>query len=438
MHTLAQLRAGQLVGCRRLDLAADLTDFPTEILALADSLEVLNLSHNRLSCLPDAFACLQQLRVLFLSDNAFTELPAVLGRLPHLRMLGIRANRVEAIVPGALAPSLRWLILTDNCLRDLPADIGACRGLRKLMLAGNQLSQLPVELGRCRELELLRLSANRLESLPDWLLELPQLRWLALGGNPCSPAPAATQAVAIDWAALCVYEQLGEGASGQIFRADWQDSTGRRRPVALKLFKGRLGSDGLPECELATSLQAGHHPHLPEVLGRLQGHPAGRDGLVLGLIAPEFGNLAGPPSLQTCTRDVYPADSRYSLAQLWRLARGTAAALVQLHGCGLIHGDIYAHNLLWRTDGQVLLSDFGAASCIGLLPCRQQAALHGIEAAAFGCLLDELLAHCADGAGLPELAELARDCQQSDPCQRPPLATVLAKLDTLAAGCLGF
>lgn len=31
---------------------------------------------------------------------------------------------------------------------------------------------------------------------------------------------------------------------------------------------------------------------------------------------------------------------------------------------GLLHGDLYAHNLLWDgTDGQAVLSDFGAASC---------------------------------------------------------------------------
>jgi len=31
MHTLAQLRAGELAGARRLDLAAGLTEFPEEI-----------------------------------------------------------------------------------------------------------------------------------------------------------------------------------------------------------------------------------------------------------------------------------------------------------------------------------------------------------------------------------------------------------------------
>ena len=72
MHTLAQLRAGELSGITRLDLAEGLTEFPREIFDLADSLEVLNLSGNALSALPEDLHRLTRLRVLFCSDNRFT------------------------------------------------------------------------------------------------------------------------------------------------------------------------------------------------------------------------------------------------------------------------------------------------------------------------------------------------------------------------------
>ena len=49
MHTLAQLKSGQLAGCKRLQLAEGLTEFPREIFTLADSLEILDLSNNQLS-----------------------------------------------------------------------------------------------------------------------------------------------------------------------------------------------------------------------------------------------------------------------------------------------------------------------------------------------------------------------------------------------------
>src|SRR5690606_27531361 len=87
MDTLAQLRAGLLAGSTRLDLAAGLTEFPREILDLADSLEVLNLSGNALSALPDDFHRLTRLRVLFCDRNHFSELPACLGQCAALTML---------------------------------------------------------------------------------------------------------------------------------------------------------------------------------------------------------------------------------------------------------------------------------------------------------------------------------------------------------------
>ncbi|MDW5416584.1 hypothetical protein R6242_08380 [Iodobacter sp. CM08] len=68
MHTLSQLRSGQLAGVSRLDLSCGLTEFPQEIYQLADSLEILNLSGNALSSLPDDLPRLHQLKVIFCSD----------------------------------------------------------------------------------------------------------------------------------------------------------------------------------------------------------------------------------------------------------------------------------------------------------------------------------------------------------------------------------
>ena len=114
MDTLAQLRAGQLSGITRLDLACGLTEFPREIFDLADSLEVLNLSGNALRSLPDDLHRLTRLRVLFCSDNRFTELPACLGQCAALTMIGFKANASQHVPGAALPPLLRWLILTDN------------------------------------------------------------------------------------------------------------------------------------------------------------------------------------------------------------------------------------------------------------------------------------------------------------------------------------
>lgn len=122
MHTLAQLRAGELSGITRLDLSCGLTEFPAEIFDLADTLEILNLSGNALSRLPDDLHRLKRLRVLFCSDNQFTELPACLGQCAALTMIGFKANAIVDVPAAALPPLLRWLILTDNHIETQPGQ----------------------------------------------------------------------------------------------------------------------------------------------------------------------------------------------------------------------------------------------------------------------------------------------------------------------------
>jgi len=360
--TLAALRSGQLQGIKRLDLACDLQHFPPEIFALADTLEILNLSGNALSSLPDDLPRLSKLRVLFCSENRFTHLPEVLSSCAQLEMVGFKSNRIREVSAAALSPGLRWLILTDNQIASLPDSIGNCVRLQKLMLAGNQLTELPQTMRGCLGLELLRISANRFASLPEWLLQLPRLTWLAFGGNPVATAPnLANPAVSrIEWADLLLAEQLGEGASGVIHKAHWQPSPhDAGRPVAVKLFKGSVTSDGFPAEEMAACLAAGDHDNLIGVIGVLSGHPAGTSGLVMPWIDPGFRTLAGPPDLASCTRDIYPDGLRFSLPMVLDLAKGLAAVGAHLHGQGLMHGDFYAHNVriapkvaaTWETSG---------------------------------------------------------------------------------------
>ncbi|MXS20363.1 leucine-rich repeat-containing protein kinase family protein [Pseudomonas oryzihabitans] len=429
--TLARLRAGELAGATRLTLRADLTEFPEELYSLADSLEILDLSGNRLTRLPADLGRLHRLRILFCSGNPFTELPEVLGTLPNLEMIGFKACQLERVSAAALPPRLRWLILTDNRIAELPAALGERPALQKLMLAGNRLEALPASMADLHQLELLRLSANRFAALPPAILALPRLTWLAYGDNPLGAErerAVRTQAARqqrIAWSDLALGERLGEGASGIIHQARWQSPTGPRE-VAVKLFKGSMTSDGTPESESAASLSAGTHPWLIGALGDLAEHPEQRSGLVLELVEPAFGNLAGPPSFTTCSRDVYPEGTRFTAAAVREMAGGMASALAHLHGHGLVHGDFYAHNILWDGGARCLLGDFGGAS---LLPedAAQAARLQRFESRAFGILLEEWLTRCSEPVD-PALAALAAECQQPDLDARPLLAEVAQRL----------
>ncbi|NRR34150.1 serine/threonine-protein kinase [Oxalobacteraceae bacterium] len=439
MHTIEQLRSGELQGLQRVKLACGLTEFPRELFNLADTLEILDLSGNALSALPDDLPRLSKLRIIFCSDNLFTTLPAVLGRCEQLSMIGFKANRIHAVEPGALPPTLRWLVLTDNELTELPAAIGDCQPLEKLMLAGNRLRVLPEELANCSKLALLRIAANQLSALPDWLLNLPRLSWLACAGNPFSDAAeqairSGAQLDSIAWNRLQLHEQLGEGASGVIYRAALDDGApgidAAAQAVAVKLFKGTLTSDGLPRCEMAASIGAGRHANLIPVKGDIARHPDGVSGLVMDLIDPDFGNLAGPPSLDSCSRDVYPADKRFDFDTLLEIAHGIASASAHLHSRGIMHGDLYGHNVLHCERGRTLLGDFGAASFFA--PASgQAAALQQLEVRAFGYLLEELLDRCSAPSTPEILSQLKSACLSDDRLARPLFSEIERQLGKL-------
>ncbi len=437
MPSLEQLRRGELAGVQRLKLACGLTAFPNEIYTLADSLEILDLSGNQLSSLPDDLPRLHKLRVIFCSDNRFTKLPEVLGACAELSMVGFKANRIRTVPAASLPPKLRWLILTDNQIEALPSELGRCRYLQKLMLAGNRLRELPAALANCTRLELLRIAANQLNALPNWLLNLPRLSWLAYAGNPFTESLEVqalndTPVSAIHWDRLTLREPLGEGASGVIHLADYQTESDERHEVAVKRFKGEVTSDGLPHCEMAACMTAGTHPNLIPVHGKLIGHPEATHGLIMARIDPTFANLAGPPSLESCTRDVYSPETRFTLETALGIARGIAGAAQHLHQRGIMHGDLYGHNILHGGQGQAVIGDFGAASFYCLEDAMTGIALERLEVRAFGCLLAELVERI-DPVWLPEpiqrqLSGLVTACLGEIPAERPRFADIVRQL----------
>lgn len=406
--TLAQLNAGKLAGAKHIKIRAGLTQFPAALYTLADTLEILDLTGNQLSNLPDDLTRFKQLRILFCSSNQFKHLPEVLGECHQLSMIGFKANQLNHIAEHAI-PTLHlcWFIVTDNQLERLPVSLGDCAKLQKLMLAGNRLTSLPERLQQCRSLELLRIAANRFESLPPWLLNMPKLAWLAYAGNPLnqlSPQLEFQQSTnqAIDWSKLALQQVLGEGASGITYQAILKSDNHDKELVAVKLFKAGMTSDGLPDCEMQSSLLAGEHPNLVGAKGVISRHPEGKQGLVMPLLDANLAVLAGPPSFESCTRDVYSPTTKLSLSQAAHIAKGVWNAMQHLHASGILHGDLYAHNILWN-DEQVVLSDLGGASLLPLADLVATEKLIALDRRAFSVLLEEL-AHCCD-ASVEELSQ---------------------------------
>ncbi|MFA0346079.1 leucine-rich repeat-containing protein kinase family protein [Vibrio sp. 10N.222.55.C6] len=395
MHTLEQLKSGQLKGIKRLKLSEGLTEFPLEIIELADSLEILDLSGNQLSDLPAELSKLTNLRIIFASNNLFTHLPDVLGSLPKLEMVGFKTNQIKTVSEQSLPTQLRWLILTDNEIEALPSSLGERPRLQKLALAGNKIRVLPESMENLSNLELVRLSANQLTEFPEFLIKLPKLAWLAFAGNPFCKHPSSLDSVpAVSSQSYSLNQVLGQGASGVISHASWLNSDfDFPQEVAVKVFKGEVTSDGYPHDELEACLQAGHHNNLVKSIAQVEEQDY--LALVMELIPNSYYNLGLPPTLETCTRDTFPEGFELSIAQINSITEQMIDVFEHLHANKVSHGDLYAHNTLVNEQGQMIFGDFGAATIYGYLTEEQQQGIRRIEARALKYFIEDLLTICA-------------------------------------------
>lgn len=396
MHTLDQLNRGELKGVVRLQLSDNLTTFPEAIFDLADSLEILDLSNNKLSELPADLSRLTKLRIVFCSNNRFTHLPEALGRCENLEMIGFKSNQITRVSSDSLPTLTRWLILTDNKITSLPKDFGRLTRLQKLALAGNRLTTLPDSIVNCRNLELIRLSANQLAAFPDVLLTLPRLAWLAFSGNPfCAARDPHNEFKTVPFRDLELHQVLGQGASGVISLATWRENPFHfSDSVAVKVFKGEVTSDGYPQDELDACLAVGSHKNLVRPLAKVA--EVDCSALVMELIPAHYTNLGQPPSLASCTRDTFAQDQQLSVDKIARIIEQVDQLVAYFCEKKVSHGDLYAHNTLINEEGHVLFGDFGAASRYSNLSLQQQQGIEQIERRALGFFIDDMLGLCVE------------------------------------------
>jgi hypothetical protein len=413
LHTLSQLRSGELAGINQLKLSENLTEFPLEILTLTDSLEILDLSNNALSSLPDELAQLTKLKIIFASQNKFEHLPAVLGKLPNLEMVGFKSNQIKKVAQESLPAQLRWLILTDNLIETLPNSLGERPRLQKLALAGNRLTELPQTLAKAHNLELVRISANKLTQCPEQLLSLPKLAWIAFAGNPFSAIKQTTcneddseihtemkSVPQVSSTSYTLENVLGQGASGVISKAHWNTLQSQfPDDIAVKVFKGEVTSDGYPQDELQACLQVGKHPNLVQSLAQVKEdlNPGGKYlALIMSLIPASYQNLGLPPCFKSCTRDTFPQDFSLSIVLIKKIVNQMQDVFAHLHKNQVCHGDLYAHNTLFDTQGNIIFGDFGAATSYQMLTLVQQEKVQKIEHRALNHFIDDLLSVCAE------------------------------------------
>ena len=181
------------------------------------------------------------------------------------------------------------------------------------------------------------------------------------------------------------------------------------------------------------SIAAGIHKNLIQVLGKIKAHPEEKSGLIMELISPDFINLGNPPSMKTCTRDIFDENSVFNRHELLKITKSIASVSSQLHKKGINHGDLYAHNILVNKTAECFLGDFGAASFYDVNSAYAHT-IERVEVRAFGCLIEDILKLVSeieiDSQNHKKWLKLIRDCTTTNVISRlsfSEISTVLSQ-----------
>lgn len=158
------------------------------------SLSSLHLAHNKIANIPSMPRLRAPLKELLLHDNCIQTLPEnFFSVCDRLCVLNLTNNRLNCLPParGPSSHCLEKLYLTANCLTDDIADvIIAFRGLKILHLAYNCISYLPEScINFWPEIEELTLSGNSFTRLPENLPQLNNIKIVRAHSNRIKTIP---------------------------------------------------------------------------------------------------------------------------------------------------------------------------------------------------------------------------------------------------------
>jgi serine/threonine protein kinase len=161
-------------------------------------------------------------------------------------------------------------------------------------------------------------------------------------------SPSAVRPDGEAWGRLVLRERIGEGTSGDVYRA-WDSEL--HLDVALKLLRGENESDATRRIlEEARRLARVRHHHVVQVYGA-ERHD-GRVGLWMELVRGR--------SLEHLVQQRGPLGPNEAAL----VGLDICAAVSAVHGAGLLHRDIKAQNVMRETGGRIVLMDFGTGEAL--------------------------------------------------------------------------
>ncbi|KAL8610847.1 hypothetical protein ACOMHN_056702 [Nucella lapillus] len=128
-------------------------------------LKYLDVSHNSLKSLPAEIARLGELQTLNVLMNQMSDFPEV-SSLKSLHIVNLSHNKLTTLPEGITDESLVHLseiVANNNAITTLPATMCNLPHLNVLNLSDNQIADLPNELSECVKLKDLRLSGNKIK-----------------------------------------------------------------------------------------------------------------------------------------------------------------------------------------------------------------------------------------------------------------------------------
>jgi Leucine-rich repeat (LRR) protein len=160
--------------------------FPKEICYL-ESLEILDISDNKLTTIPGEIKYLTKLKELNLKGNKFMQFPKEICYLQSLEIFNLSNNHIQN-VPAEISnlKNLKTLDLSINLLHGigfLPNEIKLLTRLNILYLRSNYLSRIPIEICYVESLEILDLSNNNINDISIDIYNLKNLKYLDITYN---------------------------------------------------------------------------------------------------------------------------------------------------------------------------------------------------------------------------------------------------------------
>lgn len=145
------------------------------------SLEILDLSSNQLTKLPESILSLQKLENLYLENNKITLPDSFKGKLNSLKELSLFGCGLNSI-PECIfeLEGLNQLVLNNNIIKVVPSDIEKLVNLTELYIGNCGLTAFPENILKLPNIFTLSLGYNNIVSIPEEIKKLNKLEYLSI------------------------------------------------------------------------------------------------------------------------------------------------------------------------------------------------------------------------------------------------------------------